>query len=527
MQKMKRLLAVLLTLVMVLSLAACAPADNADDTKPADTKPADTKPADTEPSVDPHAEAVTVRWLVPDSALAGRDEIHGAVADYVKEKLNIDLEMVYIENGGSPETIMVTGSGWDLGYCDASVFVNMAARNAFLDLGPYVEQGYLPNVTALLTEDQQKAHVVNGKQFGFAAVKDLVEGWDYMFNLAVIEDELGLTAPTEWQSCFDLIDHWYDVKEALVAKGDTETVPGGYGIRNMPAWFQVDGLIGTWNNTLVCTNIDGVNGYDDIDESTVFCPYFTEDFKEWVALRNKLYEDGIIFGIKRPSDETRTFGNQGVLWQASIGNLYWDPNSYEFRSDMLNQKYSYNYSGYVQAVSIVVNANTENPERVLELMDLMYSDEYINNTLRFGIEGIDWEDADNDGAVEWLERNADPDNNNKYWRHWYGSGRSYNLLLGKVDASEDPEKFVTEMKKANEEGVPSPNLGFSVDQTNIVNEVTACSALVTQYMDMLMYPASMADYEATLAEFQEKLKANGIDKIIADVQAQLDAFHAG
>ena len=42
-----------------------------------------------------------------------------------------------------------------------------------------------------------------------------------------------------------------------------------------------------------------------------------------------------------------------------------------------------------------------------------------------------------------------------------------------------------------------------------------------------MYPASMADYEATLAEFQEKLKANGIDKIIADVQAQLDAFHAG
>ena len=47
---MKKLIAFLLCLVMVLSLVACAPADNADDTKPADTKPADTKPADTKPA---------------------------------------------------------------------------------------------------------------------------------------------------------------------------------------------------------------------------------------------------------------------------------------------------------------------------------------------------------------------------------------------------------------------------------------------------------------------------------------------
>ena len=39
-------------------------------------------------------------------------------------------------------------------------------------------------------------------------------------------------------------------------------------------------------------------------------------------------------------------------------------------------------------------------------------------------------------------------------------------------------------------------------------------------------PAAITDVDATIKAFQDKLIANGVEKIVAEVQAQLDAFHA-
>ena len=47
---MKKALALLLVVVMVLGLVACGGSQKPADTKPADTKPADAKPADTKPA---------------------------------------------------------------------------------------------------------------------------------------------------------------------------------------------------------------------------------------------------------------------------------------------------------------------------------------------------------------------------------------------------------------------------------------------------------------------------------------------
>ena len=52
---MKKTLALLLALVMVLSLAACGQSKPAE-TKPAETKPAETKPAETKPAEETPAE---------------------------------------------------------------------------------------------------------------------------------------------------------------------------------------------------------------------------------------------------------------------------------------------------------------------------------------------------------------------------------------------------------------------------------------------------------------------------------------
>ena len=54
--------------------------------------------------------------------------------------------------------------------------------------------------------------------------------------------------------------------------------------------------------------------------------------------------------------------------------------------------------------------------------------------------------------------------------------------------------------------------------------MTACANVVAQYYTPLMY--GEVDIESTLPKFQADLKNAGIDEIIAEKQAQLDAWLA-
>ena len=513
---MKKFLALLLALVLVLGLAACGGGKKGN----GEITPADKLSHDKE---------VTVQLIVPDNNMAGRDEIMGAAAKYVKEKLNIKLEYVYIPTGETPETVMSTGKGWDLGYCNASIFQNLSARNAFLALDDYIAAGYLKYPVENLTEAQKGAHQIGGKQVGFAPIKDLMEGWNLIYNKDIIEGELKVSAPPEWQSAWDLVDWWRDIKAAQKGTKHADKVTTGFGFFYMPSWWQYDGIIGSWNDVLVCTNIDkNLSCFDDIDPMKAFCPYFTEDFTKWVKLRKELIAEGIDLGYKKEPGEARTMEKGDFLVGGSCGLLEYKSLSDIYELVMTNQKAAYTYTGYVQAVSIVVNANTENPERVLELMDLMYADDYWNTLMRCGVEGKDWEDKDNNGVVEWTGRNAASAQEEKYWRQWYGNGLSHSLLQGKVDAScISKDGFTAALKALNQNGIATPHLGFVFDQTPVKDKVTACNAVVAEYVTgQLLYPASVNDVDATMKAFQQKLKDNGIDDIIAEVQKQLDAFHA-
>ena len=137
-------------------------------------------------------------------------------------------------------------------------------------------------------------------------------------------------------------------------------------------------------------------------------------------------------------------------------------------------------------------------------------------------------DKDNNGVVEWTGRNAASAQEEKYWRQWYGNGLSHSLLQGKVDAScISKDGFTAALKALNQNGIATPHLGFVFDQTPVKDKVTACNAVVAEYVTgQLLYPASVNDVDATMKAFQQKLKDNGIDDIIAEVQKQLDAFHA-
>lgn len=84
--------------------------------------------------------------------------------------------------------------------------------------------------------------------------------------------------------------------------------------------------------------------------------------------------------------------------------------------------------------------------------------------------------------------------------------------------------MIGETKKLNAESAASAALGFAFDPTPVKTEM----ANVTNVIKELGYPLinGMIDPATTLPDFQQRLKDAGMDKIVAEAQAQIDAWKA-
>ena len=68
----------------------------------------------------------------------------------------------------------------------------------------------------------------------------------------------------------------------------------------------------------------------------------------------------------------------------------------------------------------------------------------------------------------------------------------------------------------------SPIFGFSADLAAVQNEVSALTNITKQYETDLQ--AGTRDVEPLLKEYNEKLKAAGMDKFMDEMQKQIDGW---
>ena len=167
-----------------------------------------------------------------------------------------------------------------------------------------------------------------------------------------------------------------------------------------------------------------------------------------------------------------------------------------------------------------VSSKCKYPERALEVIEMLNTDEYLATVVRFGPEGVGWTDKDNDGMIEFTEANSD--SKNRYNHQWYA------WQLGGLTVSKVPPSSVVGFGKVLEEfnnaGTPSSNLGFVLDTEPITNEITACNNVVKEFHDGILVLGQNENVDKLCDDFAQKLKDNGIEKILKEVQAQLDAW---
>lgn len=168
------------------------------------------------------------------------------------------------------------------------------------------------------------------------------------------------------------------------------------------------------------------------------------------------------------------------------------------------------FSGTMTAVSIT----SKDVGRALMYLDLVWKDKDLFNLIVHGIEGKH-HTKDADGFVTMIP-GAGYDYSAMGWM--FGPAFNENILAGQS------KTLWEETRALNEQGVKSALFGFNFDPTPVKNEIAKIESIRQEYGNLLMTGA--VDPETVLPDFIARMKDAGSEKVIAEAQAQIDAWKA-
>ena len=158
----------------------------------------------------------------------------------------------------------------------------------------------------------------------------------------------------------------------------------------------------------------------------------------------------------------------------------------------------------------------ENPQKSVELLNLLYSDKDLVNLIDWGIEGKHYVKTDT-GVIDYPQ-GVDANTTGYALNSGFQFGNQFLSYIWKGDS---PDLW-KEMDSFNKDAKASKALGFLFDSSSVKTEVAAVSNAINQFKGAL--EDGLVDPKTELPKFQEKLKAAGIDKIIEEKQKQLDKW---
>lgn len=500
MRKKKSTLVLSVLLVLTLLLAACGNSNNTEKTKNESGNQA----------ANENSEAVELTMaFINIGNMTDVAAVQEEINKITKEKINATVKLMPIDiaawnqqvnlllAGNEPLDLLVTSSFFN--------YSSQVAKGQLLPLDELLEK-YGPEIKNTMAPEIYNGTKIDGKNYGVPSIRDV--GADYGMVLRKdLVDKYGID--------LSKVKTFADLEPVFKTIKDNEP-----GITPLVQSTQT----GTVSYEMYTPQIDplgdalGVLMLDDNDMK-VKNIYETELYKNTVGLARKWYEAGYIM---QDVATTQEMGTSLVKAGKALGYMNNMKPSYEKQEskatghEMVGVRLtepviqSNGANGFMLSIPL----NSQNPERAMQLMNLLYTDADVMNLFAIGIEGKHYVKND-DGTIKLPDGVTESGYVNNQWEVG-------NNFLTHVWQGTDTDIW-EQMKAFNESAKVSPALGFSFDATPVKTEVAAATNVVNQYKIGL---ESGSLDPALIGEFNEKLKAAGLDKIIAEKQKQLDAWKA-
>ncbi len=509
---MKKLLAMMLALLFVLSCGMMATAES-------------------------DLDYCEINWYIGSTPPKDADMkiVNDALNEYLMEKLNCKVNITYMtSNDWVAKMGTMLASGEDCGIVgfgsqSKSDYVIESQRGSYYPMNEFLDT-FAADTKALFPDGVWEGMKVNGNVYGIPSKKDNGYFISLIYNADMVEESGINLADYHYSNFRDLEDLFYDMKEWR-----DEAHPE---MKDYPIVWS-NGLIYPYNfafetflndSYMAVANIEGIMDIEGYDTETVFNFYDTPEFLEFCLQKQKLVADGIYLYDYTDKDDLRK-PNDGVCFFIGWGYTYMQEHLYSdaWTSKMIMSDHIWTETNNYYSAGTAISANCKNPERAMMVLNLVNTDSFVATLMRFGVQGVHWDyDANGDMTFNFEgSRNAETGNRGYYY--WYNAPVG-NLTI--VNAPKDlvgpNNEMMTEMNRLNEECVIPSHLGFGFDTSAVTNELAACTSIVLEYQADLVNGkcASQEEVEQIVEEFRAKLHANGVDTIVEAVQDQIDEWRA-
>ncbi len=507
--KLKKLLSVLLVSAMVCSLlAGCGKkAENTTDSKAADVTTAAGKSSDEGDGTkeDPY----TITIYAPYAATTDACEaVSGKISEITRDLINCDVKLVRDVTKDQLNLTLTSGEKLDLFYAfpwEVSLS-SMVSSNEVVAMDDLLDK-YAPDTKSSISADDWSCVTVNGKVYGIPMNKDKAQARGFEMNKK-IADELGI----DYSKPITYAELEADLQKVKDAYPDMYPCVPNAGSMNFPAWScdVLGDKLGVLENCL-----DG--------STKVVNLYDTASFKEYCSYIYKWAQNGLMMPDGANTDE-----GYDTYISSGIGFGTFTPIKAGFEAEETRkcgvdmaavQLYAAHSTTSMVNACWCIAGNSEKPEKAMQMLNLMYTNPEIANLLINGMEGVNYKVIDQTNHIIDYADGVDSATTDYSVVGWAWP----NEQITYVWKGDSPDVW-KQLGEFNSAAHSSPAKGFVFNNDKVLNEFTVCNNVIDKYEKGLI--TGCLNPKDAIPEMNKELISAGINTIITEKQAQLDAWLA-
>ncbi len=397
-------------------------------------------------------EIVELVWYQIGDAQKDQEKVIEKANEYLGEKIGVNLKVITTGWGDYNQKMQVvinTGDKWDMCFtCSwANDYRSNAQKGNFLSLNDLLENEG-KEIKESIDPRFWEAATVSGEIYGVPSEKEIGSVPMWVFNKELVEK---YNVPYQDLHTLEDLEPWLQ----LIKENEPDVVPM-YLTKDYSAPIYMD----------LIQNPLGIEFGDET--MTVQNVFETDKMKETLATMRKYFLAGYI-----NQDAATTSDDKSVKRFVTKGDgqpyaeLVWSKDlGYEVVATQIMDTQVTNTSA--RGALTAINAQSEHPEKCMEFLNLLNTDEYLKNLLVYGIEGEHWESVDLTEEDKALAEGKPyifdhkirlTDAHKDYAVSYWVQGGLFNTY---VLENEPIDKWAT-FKEFNDASVDAPSFGFDFD----------------------------------------------------------------
>ena len=547
----KRTICLLLAMIMVLSIVLAGCSKTAE-TPAADETPATTEPAETtdntetpeapEETAEPALEQKTIQLMITGAGKqANSDKVWAAFNEQLQQYVpNTTVEFIDVpfeEYSEKFSQVLASGEGVDLAW--TGWLINKPQNIADGNLMPLDDllAAYGQGIVDILGEEVVEIHrnAADGKLYYLPSWQGLCgarRGWLVVTEIAELAGDTWIedteAALNKWRNNYSGIEDFQAVLDQatkyLAAAKEAGKLGAGINTGRAFGWSMYNGMysfLGVGGAEIGITYCDGT--------FTVKDGVAGEHYKLYAKTMADWYKEGYIRSdIMSVDTSTLTTPKNGEITDTTYV-FSCDPYLTEADQEaaIADAGMDMTYLPIEENAYLILGGDTsyaipycaDEPERAMMVLNAIYSQPDLYNTLIYGIEGEDYT-KNADGTITTSYVGASPTADDSYGIQRWIIGSCKNAL---INNGTDPN-YYADLEALEATAQVNPFLNFTFDRTNVEGICASILNVYYEYGPQIDNGVAGDNWEELYNNYMAARKDAGIEELVTEFQNQLNAY---